>query len=674
MKAMERVFGKLLLGWLLAGMTAGSALAVDWPPITPEELKMTSIQEQAGAEAVILRREETADDLNNVRTVYVRFKVLTEAGKKYANVAIIYSRRHFTIADVSGRTVHSDGAIIPFQTEVFDKELYKEASGKRQAHYKAKAFTMPDVQIGSILEYRYTIRYDDHLFFAGEWEVQGEVFQKSAYFKFIPYQGLLMLPHDRIGRGVAWTTELPNGAKPQHHDVPQNGVETSRSMSEYIDLRINDVPPLVREPYMLPDDALRYRVSFYYMVDSKKEEFWKDEGKFWNKDVEHFLGRRDGVAQAVAKLVSAGDTPEQKVRKIYGFVSALENESYNPPLQEKEEKALGITKDDGVEDVLRQHRGRHDQLNRLFAAMARAAGVPSWMMWVTSRDERIFDEALLTTRQFDAEIVITEVEGKEIFLDPGTKFCPYGLIDWRYSNNRGLRQNEDGAEFGNSPLPDYTQAMMQRLARLRLTDDGRVNGTVKVGFYGVEAMERRQQGGKTDEAGRKKLLEDEVKNWLPADSEVHLTGAPKWESAETVLVADFSIVSPLAQSSGKRWIVPVHIFQVNDRARFAGAERINSVYFDYPWRQLDEVHIAMPDSLAVENLPPSGTERQDFALYKVDQKAEGDHGIVARRDLSVAGIAFPVGMYKDVKGFFDKVKAGDDQQAILKAGEHAELK
>jgi transglutaminase superfamily protein len=426
---------------------------------------------------------------------------------------------------------------------------------------------------------------------------------------------------------------------------------------------------------MLPEKSTRYRVSFFYTLSTKQEEFWKDAGKFWSKDTEHFLGRRDGVEQAVAQVVGANDTPEQKVRKIYEFVSALENQSYIPPREEKEKKALGIKAEEGVEDVLRQRSGYHNQLNLLFAAMVRAAGIPAWMMWVPSRDQKIFETALLTTRQFNAEIVIVELGGRDVFLDPGSKFCPYGVLDWRYSNNRGLRQHEGGkTEFADSPLPDYTQAMIQRLARLQLTDEGKVEGTVKVGFYGIEAMERRQEGGKTDAEGRKKLLEDEVKGWLPADSEVHLAGMPNWEAAEQNLVAEFKIASSLATGSGKRWIVPVHIFQINDKALFPQSERIDSVYFDYPWRQLDDVHITLPASMAMESLPPSDAVRQDYAIYKVDQKQEGEHGIAARRDLTVAGIAFPVTMYKDVKGFFDKVKAGDDQQAILKTGAHAELK
>jgi len=67
-------------------------------------------------------------------------------------------------------------------------------------------------------------------------------------------------------------------------------------------------------------------------------------------------------------------------------------------------------------------------------------------------------------------------------------------------------------------LPDYNHGMIQRLARLQLTSEGRAEGTIKVGFYGLEAMERRKEGGKTDAEGRKKLLEDEVKNWLPERS------------------------------------------------------------------------------------------------------------------------------------------------------------
>ena len=103
-------------------------------------------------------------------------------------------------------------------------------------------------------------------------------------------------------------------------------------------------------------------------------------------------------------------------------------------------------------------------------------------------------------------------------------------------------------------------------------------------------MERRQRGGKTDDEGRKKLLEDEVKRWLPADSEVTLTNTPTWDATEGHLATEFKVSCPLSVGAGKRWIVPVHLFQVNEKPRFSASERANSIYFDYLTREVDETH------------------------------------------------------------------------------------
>jgi hypothetical protein len=652
-----------------------AAKADDWPPISPEELSMKTLPEQPGAVAVVLMRDELTDDPNNHKTVYVRIKVLAEPGRRYADVEIPYSRRNFTIYDLSGRTIHSDGTIVPFTGKPFDKVMVRKKERGREERYQVKSFTLPDVQVGSILEYRYHQSYGDHSFYPPEWVVQTELFQKKASFKFIPYAGLLQLAHDRVGSGVAWTSYLPKGSQPVEHEIPTSGMATRRTATGYIDLLMTNVLPLVREPYMPPVEVLRYRVNFYYMVGAKQEEFWKDEGKFWNKDVENFLGRKNGIAEALAQTVVATDTPEQKARKIYAFVSKLDNWSYQPPRVEQEEHALGIKADRGAEDVLRQHGGTHNDLNKLYAAMLRAAGIPAWLMWVPARDQQLFDPEFLSTWQLAAEIVITQLDGKEAFLDPGSKFCPYGLLDWRYSNVRGVRQKEGkGTEIVQSSLPDYNQAMLQRMARVQMTPDGKAEGTLKVGFYGLEAMEWRREAGKTDAEGRKKLLEDEVKHWLPADSDATLLNTPDWDATEGHLATEFKISCPLAVGAGKRWIVPVHLFQVNEKPRFSASERTNAIYFDYLSREIDEVHVTLPPELEVESLPPAENVRLDYALYKTNQKQETGNGVMAVRDLTMGGLAFPPNLYKEIKGFFDKVKAGDDQPVVAKAAAHAELK
>src|SRR5215510_5004722 len=107
----------------------------DWQPITQEDLKLTS--EQAGnAEAIILYHEETSDDVKKHRTEYTRIKILTEKGKRYADVEVLYhSRGDFGthITDLKARTISPDGSITHFSGEVFDKTVIKGSGLKLKA-------------------------------------------------------------------------------------------------------------------------------------------------------------------------------------------------------------------------------------------------------------------------------------------------------------------------------------------------------------------------------------------------------------------------------------------------------------------------------------------------------------------------------------------------------------
>ena len=90
----------------------------------------------------------------------------------------------------------------------------------------------------------------------------------------------------------------------------------------------------------------------------------------------------------------------------------------------------------------------------------------------------------LSTEQLDGEIAIVQVDGKDVFLDPGTRFCPYGIVDWRYTSAMGLRQNAVGAEFGETPALDYKQSLTTRKADVSLDAKGALSGDVGLFFKG----------------------------------------------------------------------------------------------------------------------------------------------------------------------------------------------
>lgn len=101
--------------------------ADDWQPISQDELKMTSLPEAPGAPAVVLYRQVDRDDnaKSGNEQNYVRIKILTEEGRKYADVEIPYFHDQGNIIAIRARTVRPDGSIVSFDGKAYDKTIVK---------------------------------------------------------------------------------------------------------------------------------------------------------------------------------------------------------------------------------------------------------------------------------------------------------------------------------------------------------------------------------------------------------------------------------------------------------------------------------------------------------------------------------------------------------------------
>src|SRR6267142_7214896 len=154
----------LLLGVVLLQRTREVSAGDEWQPISPEELKMTSLPEAPGAPAVYLYRQVDRDDSNRASTEYnyVRIKILTEEGRKYANVEIPFERGQYSVGTIRARTIRPDGSVVNFDGKVYENTIVKS----KRLKYLAKTFTMPDVQVGGIIEYHYNYDFEDNYIFS----------------------------------------------------------------------------------------------------------------------------------------------------------------------------------------------------------------------------------------------------------------------------------------------------------------------------------------------------------------------------------------------------------------------------------------------------------------------------------------------------------------------------
>lgn len=629
---------------------------------------MTSQPEVPGANAVYLYREETSDDREsgssgldqysssvasekNFHTLYVRLKILTEAGKKYADVPILYPGRYFSVANVEGRTIHPDGTVIPFTGKPFQKEVYKT----NEYTEKETFFTMPDVQVGSILEYRYALKYDARILMGAEWYVQQDLFVRLAKYSFRAYGGDVSHGNGDQTTGLAHSDTLPKGASVKY--IPsQNSFE----------LVVHDIPPIPSEEFMLPANSFAYRVLFYYTGAHTPQEFWEREGVDWSKDVNRFLGSSNQIKSALGEIIAPGDSDHQKLSKIYDAVMKLENTNFTREVTAQENRQAGL-KTNTADEIWGQKRGSAREITLLFVAMARAAGLRAYAVRVTDREQNIFDVNFLNMQQLNNYIAIVALDGKEQFFDPGERYCEFGKLHWKHTSTDGLRQTYDNATLIKTPGANYQEAQTVRTAQLQLGPDGTVQGTITVKMMGVPALEWRQRALKSDEAEVTKEFENDLRSELPPGVEANLirfVGLADWKS---VLAAQFQISGSMGTLTGRRVILPSSFFQSARRnPNFSSAKRETAVYMQYAFARQDTVTLTLPKNFEIESIPQDvKLPFPNNGLYSANYSLK-DNTYTATRLTILANFLFQPADYSALREFYQKVNVEDQEQAILK--------
>ena len=638
---------------VLASAVASLAGADEWQPITPEELKMTGLPEAPGASAAILYKQVDRNDAGVQRGRgaseydYIRIKIFTEEGRKYANVEIPFLKQRTSISGLHARTIKPDGSITNFDGKVYE-EVVEKTKGQK---YLAKKFTLPDVQPGSIIEYHYNIDLEDHYIFRSYWLISEELFTKKAVFSLKPYA------YYPWNVQWSWPAGLPAGT-----EQPKQGPDGIVRMTS------TNVPAFIIEDHMPPENELKFRVVFVYRdepFESNIEKYWKQWGKKANGKAEGFADKRKAMEEAVNGIVSAGDAPEVKLRKIYDRVQQIKNLSYLPRMSAEQIKQENLKEPGNAEELWKNQYGYGWQLTWLYLGLVRAAGFEAYPCFVAQRNEYFFRKDRVDGRELSNNIVLVKVNGRDRFFDPGAAFTPFGMLPWVETGTPGLRLDKDGGSWIETPLPSSSDSRVERKADFKLTPEGDLDGTVTATYSGLEGQWRRLEERNQDDTERKKFLEEGVKDSIPAGSEVELSKGPDWSSSETPLVAEFKVKIPgWASQAGKRFMLPTAFFSAEERHMFEHANRTWPIYFHFPFKATDDVSIRLPDGWKTESVPAPIDRDLKGAEYSM--KAEKtDTTVQVQRMLREDLFLVEKENYPVLRGFFQFVKTQDEQQVVL---------
>jgi hypothetical protein len=635
--------------------------AYPWPPVPAEELALKENATEPGSMALMLEFRIYTDCEKSTETVYKRIKVLREEGRKVGNVEIPFFASTSLVEDIHARVTLPSGKIEEFNGTIYTKELVRA----KKFLLDAMAFALPNVDVGSVIEYSYSFHYlakvpnlfknpgqylilEAYAYPAAEWEIQQEIPVRHGMFTV----HLLKSIH----RFAYFSQKLPKGTAPR--TLPDGSLQ----------LEVGYVPALREEVNSPPESTRRAYFYVYHVLgfDGDATAFWESTAMRMAESFDKFIGNPRDFKSELNRLIQGGDSAETKIQKLYARVQQIRNLDYESPKSKKENKQEHLQENKYARDVLARGYGSGDQINLLFVALVRAAGLVAVPVRLTSRKKAFFVADRLDPSQLDAMVVEVRTAAESHFYDPATRFCPPGVLPWEETDTGGIRVETRSRGTVKTPLLASKDAVIRRSGDLTLDSAGGLSGKVTLAFEGQEALVRRLWAMNEDEASRKTRLEKELQKNLPQEGSATLVSSEGWEDSSVPLRLQFEIQVPnFAARAGERLLIPTGLLHVNSENPFSQSKRDDPIYFEYPLETYEDLVLHVPPGSQVSLTPVSVFRSGDLTMYELSAHKEGE-AIRITRTFRMVAHYFSVERYPAIRMLYQKVQEGDDQQIAVR--------
>lgn len=565
MKFPRSLFFPLFILCLIAS-TASPVLAGDWKPLEPAEvaLKAPVVEKDADAEAIFWEvRVDDNPEGDLIYDHYVRIKIFTERGREtQSKIDIIFGkifRANIKIQNIAGRTIKPDGQIIELKKDdIFERDIVR-ASGLKA---KAKSFAMPGVEPGAIIEYRCReVRSNQSAqYIRLQFQRDIPVQRVKYYIKPFPFPGM--------------------GMKAQtFHSSAE--VKFGKEKDGFYSTTMVNMPAHREEPHMPPEDEVRTWTLLYYSREDKLEpaKYWKELGQRIYEVAKPLMKVNDEVKQATTTAIGDATTPEQKLDRIFEFCRTKIRNVSSPAGGLTIEERAKFKENKTPSDTLKRGMGTAADIDLLFAAMATAAGLDARLSLSPDRSDIFFSpNSSLSYFLEPAHIAVRVGEGWRFF-NPGYPYIPQGMLIWKEEGNSVLITDPKEPVFVRTPLSGPERTAEKRTAKLKLLEDGTLEGDVRIEYTGHLAVEKKSANDEDSPSEREQSLSDMVKSRM---STAELSGIKIENVTDPAkpFVYQYHVRIPgYAQRTGKRLFLQPAFFQRGAGPLFPTSSRFYPIDF-----------------------------------------------------------------------------------------------
>jgi transglutaminase superfamily protein len=572
-------------------------------------------------------------------------------------VDIIYSNRG-NVFNIAARTIKPDGTIVEMKKDaVFDREIVRLSGVK----FKSKSFALPAVEPGVIVEYKWSERRPFTSFYT-RLQLQRDFPIQSVKYYVKPMAEM----QTAMGMGMHTISfHCPN-------------VPFIKERDGFHSVSFNNVAAFREEPRMPPEDQVRSWMLLYYSKKDKivPEKFWKDHGKSVYEQNKGAMKVSDEVRRAATEAIGDASAPEQKLERLLAFVRTKIKNIQNDATTLTEQERKNLKENRSPTDTLKQGYGASRDIDLLFASLATAAGFETRLVNLSDRSDMFFDQTLADDYFLDVYDVAVKVGDGWKFIDPSSAYVPFGMLRWQQEGLQALLADPKDPVFVQTPISPAEKSLEKRTAKLRLSEDGTIEGDARIEYTGHMAADKKEDYDEQSPTEREKQFHDALAKRI-SNAEITEVKFENVTDPFKPLVISYKVrVQGYAERTGKRLFLQPGFFEKGATPLFPTSQRKHDIYFYYPWTEEDDVVIELPAGYALDNAErPGDLAFGELGHLKIQLGVTKDERVLSyKRQFRFTGLLFPKDTYPNLKNAFDTVHKVDNHTITLKQSPAAEVK
>lgn len=623
---------------------------------TQQEFDLKTLESEPDAPGVILYEAGNYYAVSIVRRTAVRLvkeihrkiKVIDAKKFDYSTIEIPYYDGNFYEEEILNyKAVTHNG---PLKNYVPESGFYKSKESNLGSALK---FTFPNVQDGSILEYKYTI-VSPFFYDLDGWEFQHELPTVYSLFQTVLPDNF---KYNKILYGSKKLDIQNSFTKKKDFLVPANYGSLDTEVNLFA---MMDIPSFTEEEYMLSRKNYISRIV-YEPVEFKafhgfKQIFtrtWKDvDERFKSRsDFGEQLSQKNYFKRKLPKAILEIEGDLERAKAVYNFIQ--NNYTWNG-------RYFNYGMD--VRDAFKTKMGSVSAINISLVNALEAAKLKAKSVILSTRNNGLPTELYPVLSNFNYVVAVLMIDNQKILLDATDQHAPFGIIPIRALNVKArVLDFENGSYW--MPIEPFKQNVYYTNSQIIAESSGKFNGKVSQTSYGYIGLRKRNS---IDKQTLVAYINNQESN--KAGIEIEDFHVEDLNNIENPLKESYNISIEPEIVNDKVILYPFFNDLYLSENPFKMKERKYPMDFGFPFTNTYLISIDLGDVYKIEHLPKSRSIKlpNDDGECSVTYVSE-NNSITIRFNMKLNQYHFPPDAYRPLKEFFGTlITMLKDESIILK--------